>query len=149
MVIQRIQTLFLLLALGMLIAFLFIPFGFWDAEILKSNPEIFKLTAGRNAALLLPTALTIVLVVCSIFLFKKLPLQKSLVSLSAILVVAMMLVVVYVMTLGFNIANPDVTVRPIWGSGGLLLVGALIALIFAVRGIASDQKLLRSYDRLR
>lgn len=149
MVIQRLQTLYLLMAIAVMVIFLFVPFGYWDVEVQKSPVQLDKLEAAGNAALLVPTVLSIVFMFIAILCFKKLPLQKSMVALSALMVVAIMLVVVYFMTRGFVEMNPQVTVKPEWGGGGLLLVGALLCLFMAYRGIRADQKLLRSYDRLR
>ncbi len=104
---------------------------------------------GKMTALLIPACVAILVMFISIFSYKKFPLQKGLVGLSMLIVVAMMLLVIYVMTMGFDVLVPDVTVKPIWAGGGLLLVAALVALIAALSRIKADQKLLRSYDRLR
>lgn len=148
MQIQRIQTLYLLLAIAAIVAFIFIPFGFWDESVRTTTVGLVELS-GKMTALLIPACVTILVMFVSVFTFKKLPLQKGLVGLSILLVVAMMLVVIYIMTLGFDVLVPGVTVKPIWAGGGLLLVAALVALIAALSRINADQKLLRSYDRLR
>lgn len=149
MVIQRIQTLMILLAIACVAVFLVVPFGFWDVELQKSSIELVQLKASAQPALLVPALIALAVMFISIFCFKKMPLQKALVALSAIIVVAMACVVVYIMTRGFAESNPAISVAPAWGGGGLLLIGALIALIYAHRRITADQRLLRSYDRLR
>jgi hypothetical protein len=148
MQIQRIQTLYILLAIAAVVAFIFIPFGFWDATVQASGVKLVELN-GKMTALLIPACVAILVMFISIFSYKKFPLQKGLVGLSMLIVVAMMLLVIYVMTMGFDVLVPDVTVKPIWAGGGLLLVAALVALIAALSRIKADQKLLRSYDRLR
>lgn len=148
MVIQRLQTLFLLLAIACTAVFLFIPFGYWNADIL-SNPGYVDLKAVNFKTFLIPTCVSLLLMLIAIFCFKKMPMQKCLVALSAILVLIMAGVVIYEMTLGLADYYPGVSEKPIWGGGGLLLVGAFVALIAAYRCISRDQKLLRSYDRLR
>lgn len=148
MVIQRLQTLFLLLAIACMAVFLFVPFGYWDVEVMN-NPNYVSLTGAHFAAFLVPTCVSLILMVVAIFCFKKMAMQKSLVALSALIVLAIIGVVIYEMTLGFDMLVPDVTVKPQWGGGGLLLIGAFVGLIAAYRCISRDQKLLRSYDRLR
>lgn len=152
MQIQRVQTLYLLLAVGALIVFFFLPFGYWDAEAVSRYADVeamYPLSASGSAALYVPTAIGIVALFVSIFLFKNMPLQKSIVALSGIIVVATMCVVVYILTRGFDIPNQALTIKPIWGGGGILLIAALVAVIAAYRAISSDQRLLRSYNRLR
>lgn len=148
MVIQRLQTLFLILAIACMAVFLFVPFGYWDVDVM-SNTNFVDLKAINFAAFLVPVCVSLLIMLIAIFCFKKMPLQKSLVALSAIIVLAIAGVVIYEMTLGFNDMVPGVTVKPVWGASGLLLVGAFVALIAAYRCISRDQKLLRSYDRLR
>lgn len=148
MVIQRLQTLFLLLAIACTAVFLFAPFGYWNADVV-SIPGYVDLKAVNFAAFLIPACVSMLLMLIAIFCFKKMPMQKSLVALSAIIVLAMVGVVIYEMTLGLADLYPGVSAKPIWGGGGLLLVGAFVALIAAYRCISRDQKLLRSYDRLR
>ncbi|MCM1293601.1 MAG: DUF4293 domain-containing protein [Bacteroides sp.] len=149
MVIQRIQTLFLLLAIACIATFLFIPFGYWDIEVQKTTAEIIDLKGVSIAALLVPSIIALLITFIAVFCFKRMPLQKGLVALSAIVVLAIMCVVIYIMISGFNILNPAISVAPLWGGGGLLLIGAFVALIAAYVAIGRDQKLLRSYDRMR
>ena len=149
MVIQRLQTLYLLMAVAVTVVFLFVPFGFWDVSLPVSADKLNPLEAGKIIALLVPSVIGILLMLIAILCFKKLPLQKSLVALSALIVVAVMLVVVYIMVTPVEIEGVQAKVTPEWGGGGLLLVGTLVALFAAYRSIRHDQKLLRSYDRLR
>lgn len=149
MVIQRLQTLYLFLAIAAMVVFLFVPFGFWDVDVLKANPALVDLTGAGYVAVLVPVIVSIVCMFVAILCFKKLPLQKSLVTLSIILVLAIACLVIYIMTRGFDVEVANTTVKPLWGGGGLLLVAALVALFGAHNRISHDQKLLRSYDRLR
>ena len=149
MVIQRIQTLMILLAIACVATFLVIPFGYWDVDLQKTSVDLIELKASAQPAPLVPAIVALAVMFISIFCFKKMPLQKGLVALSAIIVTAMACVVVYIMTRGFVEPNPAISVAPSFGGGGLLLIGALIALIYAYRRISADQRLLRSYDRLR
>lgn len=149
MVIQRLQTLYLLMAIAVMVVFLFVPFGFWDASLPDSIYKMNPLEGGKIIALLVPSVIGILFMLIAILCFKKLPLQKSLVALSGLIVVAVMLVIVYIMVTPVTVEGVAAKVTPQWGGGGLLLVGALVAIITAYRSIRRDQKLLRSYDRLR
>lgn len=150
MVIQRLQTLYLILAIVMVSVFFYVPFGYTTvADVADGVSVLEPLRAGQFTGLVIPMALTLALMVVAIFMFKKMPMQKLMVLVSALLTIVSMGVVVYVMVSGFSDTNPQVTMTSVWGGGGLLLVGALIAQLAAYNGISSDQRLLRSYDRLR
>lgn len=152
MVIQRIQSLLLLLAAIAVALFIFIPYGYWDAAVAGKAPQFGPLVAKAQPALLIPSIIAIILIVVSIFLYKKMPLQKSLVALSGLVVTATACVVVYMLTRSYvdvTAVADDVTIKPLWGLSGALLIAALVALVAAHRCISSDQRLLRSYDRLR
>lgn len=139
MQIQRIQTLYLLLAIAVMIGFIFIPFGYCGEVALS----------GCRPALFIPSCAVIVVMIASIFTFKKFSLQKNLVGLSILAVLALIVAVVYVMTMGYDFIAPEATTAPTWGIGGGMLVIALVALIAALSRIKADHKLLRSYDRIR
>lgn len=130
MVIQRVQTLYLLLALVCSVVFIFIPFGYsGETGIAPADvPALWVMLAAASA-----------LDLVDICLFKKPGLQKGLIIVDALLVVATGVVMVV-----------EVSARSLTlAGGGLLLVAALIGLIAAYRGISADQKLLRSLDRIR
>lgn len=150
MVIQRLQTLYLVLAIVLVSVFFYVPFGYTTvADVADGVSVLEPLRAGQFTGLVVPMALTLVLMAVAIFMFKKMATQKLMVLVSALLTVVSMGVVVYVMVSGFSDTNTQVTMTSVWGGGGLLLVGALIAQMAAYNGISSDQRLLRSYDRLR
>lgn len=150
MVIQRLQTLYLILAVIMVSVFFFVPFGYTTvADVADGVSVLEPLRAYGFVGLVVPLALAILVMVVAIFMFKRMAAQKLMVLVSALLTVATMGVVVYMMVSGFADTNPQVTLKSVWGGGGLLLVGALIAQMAAYHGISADQRLLRSYDRLR
>ncbi len=149
MVIQRIQTLFLLIAVVLMVVFYFIPFGFWEVSDANVTFPVNPLSATDQIAVLIPLTVAVVLAFVSIFLFRKMSVQKSMVILSIISVLAAVGVIVYLLTDTYVDTVSSVSIKPVWGGGALLLVGALIMLVAAYRGILHDQKLLRSYDRLR
>ena len=148
---QRIQTLYLLLALALMVAFFFVPFGY-NVDTVKSASLAFvpSLTGlNQGAALIVPISLCLLCILIAIFSFKSLIGQKILIVLSALLVGACIGVVIYLLTAGYRDTNPDISIRTEWGGGGLLLIATLVALWGAYRGVSHDQKLLRSYDRMR
>lgn len=149
--IQRIQTLCLLLAVVLLVVFSFVPFGFCQAvDVATGVAEVESLMATGFIGVILPLAAAVILGVVAICSFKKLALQKSLTIFAALFTLVTIGVVIYVLVSGFMDTNPEVTIVKLsWGGGGLLLVAALIAFLAAIRGISADQRLLRSYDRLR
>lgn len=148
--IQRVQTLFLLLAIAFVVAFMFVPYGFADFVTAAGEKALEPLKAVREIGMMVPMCLSVLLMVIAIFCFKKLSVQKLLTLFAALLTGAVIITVVYVLVSGFTDATPGVTVAgTYWGGGGLLMIGALVAEIAAYRGMSSDQRLLRSYDSIR
>lgn len=149
MVIQRIQTLFLLIATVLLVVFYFIPFGYWNVVDGFADLGLAPLKASVQPALAVPVWVAAVLTFVAIFLFKKASLQKCTIILSIIATLASIVMVIYLLTKGYVYTEDGVTITAQWGCGGLFLVVAVIMQIAAYRGVCADQKLLRSYDRLR
>lgn len=150
MQIQRIQTLFLLLAIACVVAFLFVPFGIWDVvENQIKDLELVGLSACNYPALIVPVVVSAALMLIAVFSYKKMPLQKLLIVLAMLATLAAVGVMIYIMTRGFVGAPEGVTVKAVWSVGGIMLFAAIIAQWMAIRNIKRDQKLLASYDRLR
>lgn len=146
--IQRIQTLFIVIAFGLMVAFLFIPFAY-APTFSATGYELVPIKALDFFGLTLPAALAIACIVVSLLSFGNLRTQKIFMGLSALLTAACIGVVIYVITAGFFDTNPDVVVKSTWGGGGLFLVASVIAEIAACCFIASDQKKLRNSNRIR
>ncbi|MDE7411041.1 MAG: DUF4293 domain-containing protein [Paramuribaculum sp.] len=149
MVIQRIQTLFLLIATALLIVFIFVPFGYWNIVDAGVEMGLSPLRASAQTGLLIPLCVAALLSFVAIFLFKKSALQKGLVVLSIIATLVTVAMVIYLLTAGYVDTDSNIVLTAQWGCGGLIPVAAIIMEIAAYRGISADQKLLRSYDRLR
>lgn len=149
--IQRIQTVYLILAIGLMVAFFFVPFGYNVDTVLSAGAAIEQPLTGLNQglSLIIPVSLSLLVMVVAIFSFKSLSAQKCLIILAALLIGACIGVVIYYLTAGYRDTDPDIAMRTVWGGGGLLLVAAELALLAAYRGVTDDQKLLRSYDRMR
>ncbi len=147
---QRIQTVFLIIAIGFTIAFFFVPFGY--APVVDEATRQFTLQPLKCTEfieLIVPSALSIILMVIAIFLFRNYKLQKFFAVLSCISLLATIGVVIYAIVRPYIDSNPDVTIATVWAGGGLFLVAALIAVVAAYHYISRDERLIRSYDRIR
>lgn len=133
MQIQRLQTLWLLIAVACATASLFATW--WTADALKVTPL-------DNPMLMIISCLSAVLSLVGLFMFKNLRRQK-LVSLLAALMA--------LLAVGYGVAMTYLPGRENIGEhlGALWMVGAAFADLMARRCIISDDKLLRSADRLR
>lgn len=147
---QRIQTLFLIIAIGLTVAFFFIPFGF--APVIDSTTHqslLQPLKCTEFIGLIIPSVISILLMAVTIFLYRNYSLQKLFALLSALSLLATIGVVIYAVVSPYVDSNPDVTIATVWGGGGLFLVAALISVYAAYHYICKDQRLIRSYDRIR
>jgi hypothetical protein len=149
--IQRIQTLYLVVAIALMIAFFFVPFGYNIDTVVSENAFVEQPLTGLNQglSLIIPVALSLLTMLIAIFSFRNYPVQKAFIGISALLIGACIGIVIYYLTAGYDDTNANIAIRTVWGGGGLLLIAAEIALFGAYRGVAADQKLLRSYDRMR
>ena len=136
MVIQRIQTIWLFLAMTFMVCIGIYPISY---EIL--NNEMLPIYTGDFAILMILDWLAIVLLFLSIFTFKKLKVQKTLSSLS----IFMVLVYGVVQTIIYfnNISDATVSLPNV-----IFYILALIFSVLAFRGIAQDERKLRNSDRL-
>lgn len=169
--IQRIQTLYLLIAAGLLTGLFFIPmaeasmmcpqyptgedireylilyiYGFKGNMLATPNWFVFT-TALLGASLLLA--------VTAIFLFKKRRVQQKLVLLLILLLLGVSAMSVYQYQLfeGFRnsplkIGGYDFQMTTQW-AGFFFAPACIILALLALRGIRKDEKLVRSLDRLR
>lgn len=133
MVIQRIQTLWLLIATVLMCIIGLRPFS-WvgDTPVYLSQ---FPVLAVINW-------LIAVLLFIAIFTFKNLKLQKTIVLVALVLMTVLGIV-------GFIYQQrllPEAL--PEWGGGVLFLIIAAVLDYMAYRGICNDRKKLRNSDRL-
>lgn len=131
MVIQRWQTVLLLMASIFMVLLCVLPLGSGCCNVCPESYTCLK--AADILPLIIVGALSAILFFIAIFLFKNLDLQKRVVIAACIIVVAA-IVIMAITHLWFGL---------IWA------ILALIAAIWAYSRISSDQKLLRSYDRIR
>lgn len=149
MVIQRIQTLYLLLAVIVMTMFLFVPFGY--TTFAEGGETVMDAWRPLDlVGMLVPSCASIFLMLVAIFLFKFQSTQRLVVVFAMLLSLAVIGVVIYFMVAGFVDLNPAVSViSTSWGWGVALPACAVVLQIAAIRGISRDMRLLASYDRLR
>ena len=151
--IQRIQTLYLLLATAMMSLTLFLPL----ATIVYGGNELvlkaFTLSGVESIEGTLPVylgaflALTTALLLVIIFLYKKRLVQIRLcVSAIVLLLGSAGLIGLYCYRL-CDILSGDLIFT--LGFASLMPVVAIIPVVLAIRGIARDEALVRSLDRIR
>lgn len=144
MQIQRIQTVYIFLAMVAMAIFLFVPYG-TVTNIAGEAVEPEKLIILSEYGLLIPAALTAVLLLVDIFLYRNMALQRK------VLVICLMLTVCCIAVIGFALFKEakveDMEVEfTFWN---LLLVLAMVLELMALSAIGKDIKLLNSYNRLR
>lgn len=138
MQIQRVQTLWLLLAFIAMALFCFMPFGSFMAD-----GEMFSLRPIDEYGVLIPGAATAVLLLADVFMYKDLRSQRTVALVSALLTVCSAAVVCFLIFNGLAGYSPRFSV---WG---LTLPVSFVAELLAMRGMAKDKALLDSYNRLR
>lgn len=158
MVIQRLQTLFLLIAaiLAGLFTFLtlaqinteefsyiFSTLGF-SIEGITTQPTPNEGHVGFTCYLFALSLLGVVLPLINIFLFKNLRLQKKICLISIVIEIASFCTA---LGIGYNtFSNSEV----LWNYSVLICpLASALALVLAYRYISSDQRKLQSADRIR
>ena len=154
--IQRIQSLYILAALAMMVVMLFSPF----AEIAATDGSIYNfgsigltrlegdgwLRISGAIPLMVLIVVIAVLLLIAIFLFRKRRLQMRLCAYSIILEFGLIGLVYYYFYLAFrDIAVSNYAFRfPV-----IIPVLSIILLYLAFRGIRKDDILVRSIDKIR
>lgn len=84
MQIQRIQTVYIFLALVAMMIFVIVPYG--EVDYLSGQPVVTeKLYTMYEYGLLIPAAAAVILLIVDIFLFRNLPLQRTVLTISLLL----------------------------------------------------------------
>lgn len=144
MQIQRIQTVYIFLAVVAMMIFVIVPYG--EVEYLASQPAVSeKLYTMYEYGLLIPAAATVILLIVDIFLFRNLPLQRTVLTISLLLTLCCIAVVCFILFKQAGSEGMDAHFS-VWD---ILLPLAVIFEIMALGGIAKDIRLLNSYNRLR
>ncbi len=149
--IQRIQSLYLLISFGLIVSLFFIPFAELINEAGDSYLFLYRgLESGDKMVFMVyPVAIlqTIIAFVglVTIFLYKRRVLQIRLTIFNMICMLGLMGLVFY------NIYNQEQELNAVVGYS-IVNVFPLIAFIFdfmAMRAIRKDENLIRSMDRIR
>ncbi len=134
MVIQRWQSVFLLLASIMMGFFCYLPLAS------QGNVDFHPY---QQPVYLILNVLISMLSLISIFLYKNMSRQKTVVKINALLMIASAIaggIIVYM-----NMPQLEI----FWMAGPLLLLCSFIMTIAALRRINHDDKLLKAADRIR
>jgi hypothetical protein len=136
--IQRIQTVYLLLAALAVILLLFVPFG-----VINYNNEMLVLKGQMNIVLVIIIALIALIALVSIFLFKNRLVQMRVVLVNCIL--SALFIGFMIFGVVMHILNDEYKPQP----GVILPFFVFIFNFLAHRSIKHDETLVRSMDRLR
>lgn len=144
--IQRIQSIYLLLAASLLGLQFKIPYATADTN---SHTAFLDgvLDPLDNIGLLGLTGMGILLAAAAIFLYKNRPLQGKIAGLAVVVTILLILLIAFVF---FNTQKTMSDAESLTiGMGGLMPLVAAIFSWLALRAIGKDEKLVRSADRLR
>lgn len=138
MVIQRIQSVYLLI-----VTILMAVYSFLDVAFVQSGAEISRLSLFQASAISFTlSALVTVLSFVTIFKYKQLNLQIALCSIGILLLVTQIIVLIMELvaqefvTLDFTICN-------------CMPIVSIVFLVLSIMAIKRDKKILSSYDRIR
>ena len=142
MQIQRIQSVYIFLAVIAMAIFLAVPYG--HIEHLEGGATEALYTMSEYG-ILIPTGVIILLLLVDLFLYRNLQLQRTVTGVCLMLTLAVVAVVCFALYKQASAEGLDAHFS-VWD---ILLPLTVISEILAVSGINHDIKLLRSYDRLR
>lgn len=137
--IQRIQTIYLLLVAIACATFIFIPFG----ELKNAEPALSQLTAKNFPTDMIGAIVIAFIAVVAIFLYGNRKQQMKIVLVNCVLSVAFIGWMAYGIVQHVGLSNYGFKI------GALLPVFILLFNLLAYGSIKSDEKLVRSMDRLR
>ncbi len=146
--IQRIQSVFLFLAAGLLGGQFALPYGTitnQTAEVPASLTDGI-LTPTDNIGLMGLTILGVVLSFVAIFLFKNRKLQAQITGLSVVISILLLALIGVVFSQLMSVFNANAGHL---GLGLGLPLGGVVFQFLAQRAIKKDENLVRSMDRLR
>ncbi len=148
--IQRKQTIFLLLAIGALIACLCLPIGAFEPKTMGAVQEWFNLGQQTDSGFELDVipfvdlAVVVVLSLANIFMYKRRKIQARLCTIAIAVCVFW-----YCYFGGYIIGSSMADAHFIFRFGSCLPLVAIILFVMARRGIMADERLVRSIDRIR
>lgn len=151
--IQRVQTIFLLLATALLATTLFVPLAELNSETASYLLDATGVeTLAEKAQSVYPTwavfavlAVGALLPLETIFLYKNRALQIRVCLLNAALILVFYLLFLYY----WSMIRTELAVTTSFLSTLCMPVAALALIFMAIRRIRNDEKLIRSADRIR
>ena len=143
MVIQRWQTVWLLVATVLVAVFCCIPMAIVPGEVNDPNSVTFMRPVDVPVFMVVNIVVAFLLFL-SIFLYKNTRRQKTLTLVSMLLIVVVMVTEVLLLY-SWNDAYGGIE----WLGSIFLLLAALVFAGLAYRGINHDERLLKAADRLR
>lgn len=141
MVIQRWQSIYLLLAIFALVLVLLRPFGYIHTS--QESLETISLVPLKYPIFLVVNILITILLVIDIFLYHNLKLQRTVAAICLMLLISSAITVGIIL---FRIAG-EWSIE--WGGAPVGLMCAIICVSMARYRMGKDQETLRSYDRIR
>jgi hypothetical protein len=148
--IQRIQSLYLLLAVAAFVCLFFFPFASFTTASKSFELSILGVTENgalyqRAVPLLAGAILLVILSFSIIFFYKKRMLQSRLTAVCLLLNVAL----IAGMFLYSDSVSDDLKARANFDTGTYIVVIPLVFLVLANRAIRKDELKVRAADRLR
>ncbi len=146
--IQRIQTIFLLVAIVCLATTFGGGFFSFAKSVSNNNASdiIYYSTSGSEPSLLFTSLVSMLLAAVSIGLFRNRPLQITISGVAFLFGLAWIGVAIFRTRV---LAAADASRTVTFGGGIALGAIALLVILLAIRAIRKDEKLVRSADRLR
>ena len=144
--IQRIQTVYLLLAIVLLAVTNFVPllsFQTPAGEIVDlstfSGNGISFLTIGTSVA-------SVLLCIISIFMYKS---RKKQILVSYLALIPILLLLGYFIGYSYGLVHSQANNQFVAVKGIILPIVSIVFILLAIRKIKADEKLVRSLDRIR
>lgn len=139
MVLQRWQSVYLLVGVFAMILACFLPFG----ALVSEGETITKIVTSDYPVLLILNILIAVLLFIDIFMFKNLRAQKLVAAVCALLCIAALATQVLILV------NSEISFNLVWNGSIICTFCAFVCTLMARYNMKRDEKLLRSYDRIR
>ncbi|MDE5607619.1 MAG: DUF4293 domain-containing protein [Muribaculaceae bacterium] len=139
MVLQRWQSVYLLVAVFAMILACILPFG----AIVADGTTITKLMAADYPVLLTLNILIGIILVIDIFMYKNLRSQKMVAAVAALLCIASLITQVLILT------HNEAPFALVWNGSIIATFCAFVCALMARYNMTRDEKILKSYDRLR
>ncbi|MEN9951944.1 MAG: hypothetical protein RLZZ520_212 [Bacteroidota bacterium] len=140
--IQRIQTLWLLISTACAALFIFMPV--YKGIYLNGTQQVISIR--ENLFLLAGAATLTTLSFLTIFLFKNRKAQKRFILLNILLIIGVFIAQYYLIE---QFKKDNGIVQGDWQMIAILPLFMLLFHVFAYRGIVADEKLISSADRMR